>query len=499
MLSSIRVARSKVASSYLITRHLTTAAVGPISHGPKKEGDISSVFQSLSGQAEPLPPRIADLKTQLVSRNPTVITSSWNHLLSKLRSEVQTVASARTAIIPTINFSDIHNHTKPRQFKTELQERGVAVIRNVVPEQQALQWKEEVKSYIAVNPSTKGFPHDRPAVFELYWSPAQIKARAHPNMLEAQRFIMSFWHSKSPDAMVSTEFPVSYADRLRICQPSESGFALGPHVDGGSVERWEPQGYGLGGVYDKIWEGKWDEYDPWESSSRLGAVSDLYNGAGACSMFRMFQGWLSMSVTGPGEKSLMVNPMLKTATAYFLLRPFFFPRNSDTASLNYLDEDNWILAPQQDTALQGAALGCGQELFPTLHPHLHLDKTMVHVPKVRPGDYVLWHCDTIHAVDKDHKGNGDSSVMYIPACPLTEANASYLVKQRDAFLRGTPGPDFPGGMGESGHIGRPGAREVIAAGGIEAMRAMGLEKWNVEGEDAKDCRELLEKANTIIS
>lgn len=42
----------------------------------------------------------------------------------------------------------------------------------------------------------------------------------------------------------------------------------------------------------------------------------------------------------------------------------------------------------------------------------------------------------IHAVDKTHTGKDDSSVMYIPACPLTEANAEYLVRQREAFFEG---------------------------------------------------------------
>lgn len=42
----------------------------------------------------------------------------------------------------------------------------------------------------------------------------------------------------------------------------------------------------------------------------------------------------------------------------------------------------------------------------------------------------------IHAVDKTHAGVADSSVMYIPACPLTETNARYLVRQREAFLQG---------------------------------------------------------------
>ena len=29
------------------------------------------------------------------------------------------------------------------------------------------------------------------------------------------------------------------------------------------------------------------------------------------------------------------------------------------------------------------------------------------------------HCDLIHAVETEHTGAGDSSVLYIPAAPLT--------------------------------------------------------------------------------
>jgi len=44
--------------------------------------------------------------------------------------------------------------------------------------------------------------------------------------------------------------------------------------------------------------------------------------------------------------------------------------------------------------MQGATPGHGMELRDVLHPHLNLDRTMVHVPKVAPGDYVSWHCDS---------------------------------------------------------------------------------------------------------
>ena len=211
---------------------------------------------------------------------------------------------------------------------------------------------------------------------------------------------MSLWHSNDPKAMISTDHPLSYADRVRIRQPGDTGFALGPHVDGGSLERWEPEGYGRGLVYDSIFAGKWEKYDPWESSCRLPIVSDLYNGAGACTMFRMFQGWLSMSDTGPNEGTLLVNPLLKLSTAYMLLRPFMTAlkqskvATEDQEEPEFLHEDNWVLEPDTTSSIHGAGPGLAQELNTVLHPHLDLMETMVHVPKIDPGDFVVWHCDS---------------------------------------------------------------------------------------------------------
>lgn len=208
---------------------------------------------------------------------------------------------------------------------------------------------------------------------------------------------MSHWRATpspsttTPD-LISTSHPLSYADRLRIRQPSDTGFALGPHIDGGSVERWEENGYGLGGVYDAIFRGDWESYDPWEMTSRIPVKSDLYNGAGGCSMYRMFQGWLAMSEAGAGEGHLMVCPMVREATAYLLLRPFFAPKRGVDES-RYLEADNWALEDPVSSSLQGAVPANGQELNKVLHPHLRLEDTMVHVPRVRPGDYVAWHCD----------------------------------------------------------------------------------------------------------
>jgi hypothetical protein len=492
---------ARTTPSYRTSRNMATA------QAEKREGDISDAFASLSGmQFKPLDPRFAELKQKLVAGNEEALHASWNRLLASLREEIPLIREQKSKIIPEIDFNDI-DAASP-EFRSEHKKRGVAVIRNVLPEQEVLDLKRELREYIAANPHTKAFPPENPQVYELYWSPAQIKARSHPNLIKAQRFLMEFWHSKDPNALVSGSHPTIYADRLRMRLPGDARFALGPHVDGGSCERWEPNGYGKGNVYDAIWKGNWEAYDPWESSSRLSVTSDLYQGVGACSMFRMFQGWLAMSNTGPFEGTLLVNPLLSRATAYFLLRPFFSPKipieapqdSTQPFPETYLDPSNWHLdLSPSNSWLQGATPGHGQELRHALHPHLNLPDTMVHMPRVRPGDYVSWHCDTIHAVDAVHAGKTDSSVLYIPSCPLSVGNAEYLARQRAAFLAGTPSPDFGGGKGESEHVGRPGVEDVERVDAQEGLRAFGLKRWDegAEGLSAGQ-REVLGRANGIL-
>ncbi|KAL4908636.1 hypothetical protein BDW74DRAFT_102303 [Aspergillus multicolor] len=501
-LPSVRPALKNLPRAAVGRRLLVTAAT----RTPRKEGDISSVFVSLSGAAkETLPQRFADQKRRLIAGNEDAVSKSWERLLTRLRDEVATIAQHGSDVIPSIDFKDIGQ--APAKFQSELRKRGVAVVRGVIPEHEARGYKEEVEAYVRANPQTRAFPPHDPQVFELYWSKPQMRARLHPNMLQTQRFLMSFWHSNDERALISSIHPVSYADRQRIRQPGDAGFALGPHVDGGGVERWEDNGYGRGKVYQRIWEGRWQEYDPWEAGCRVPTVSDNYNGAGACSMFRMFQAWLSMSHTGPREGTLLVNPLLSIATAYYLLRPFFepvsaLPKDPSRLALDtYLDPTSWRLEPQTTSNLHGATPGYAQELTDALHPHLELNKTMVPMPKVAPGDYVAWHCDTIHSVDKIHNGLGDSSVMYIPSCPLTEANAEYVRRQREDFVNGVPPPDFPSGKGESQHIGRATEAEIRHSDFVneEGLRSIGLSRWNAqEAGLTQGQRAVLKRANTIL-
>lgn len=481
----------------------------PASSQGKREGDISDSFASLSGlHSTPLPDRYRQLKLSLVAdHDEAQIVASWRRLLDVLRTENDIIARLGPDVIPSLRFSHLDEDLKHQ--RAELKKRGVAVVRGVIPRDEARAYKDQVEAYVAQNKdATKGFPPENPQVYELYWSAAQLAARGHPNLVHTQRRLMqALWHVSDPHAPVDLDQPTMYADRLRIRLPGDARFALGPHQDGGSVERWEPAGYGLGHVYDEVFSGQWEDYDAWDAGKRAAAVCDLHSGLGACSVFRAFQGWLSISDVGPRQGTLLVYPLAKLATVYTLLRPFFAAKKGveGTTSSDFLAADNWEFtgSAAMTSDLQGATPGHGQEFPETavdgkgepLHPHLELARTMVHVPQVAPGDMVVWHCDGIHAVDKVHNGTGDSSVLYIPVSPLTEVNARYLVRQREAFLTGLPGPDFPGGKGESEHVNRPPASAIA---GEDARRAMGLAAF-VSGADASPgAQAITKKANAIL-
>lgn len=453
----------------------------------KEAGDISSVFPSLSGKKiPPLPPRYSDLKKQLIQGKEEAVTKSWHRLLASLKGEIAEVKQRGNKVVGEVEFSDIVNGSVPQSFLDSVRNRGVGIVRNVLPRAFALELKEKAKEYIETNKDkVKAYPKDKPAVFELYWSPSQIRARAHPNMLQTQSFLNALWHSSDPTSQISTTYPLTYADRIRIRQPGDAKFALGPHVDGGSVERWEDPTYAK--VYQKILDGEWEKYDPYDARYRLDARMDMYNGGGACSMFRLFQCWLAMSKTGPGEGTLRVCPLLRHASAYQLLRPFF------SLETNELDLDS--------TTFPGSVQGAGQELNAKTHPDLELEHTMLSIPKVEPGDYVAWHCDTIHAVDAEHEGNGDSSVLYIPAVAMTKANVEFLKRQREAASALSPPPDFPGagGEGEKNYRGRVDwSSDLIDAAGKRAMGFSGQGGFEILPSMGVGEQSIVQESNRVL-
>lgn len=140
-------------------RSLTTRAPAQVrtaaTQSQRRAGDISDAFASLSGHDfKPLAPEYADLKARLVRGHENQVRESWDRLLRSLRDEIPLIAELGSKVIPEIDFKDIDK--APETFSSQLRERGVAVVRGVVSEQEALQWKEDLRKYIQQNPQTKG-------------------------------------------------------------------------------------------------------------------------------------------------------------------------------------------------------------------------------------------------------------------------------------------------------------------------------------------------------
>ncbi|KAJ5593679.1 hypothetical protein N7537_010583 [Penicillium hordei] len=470
-------------------KRLLATEASPLTRKEKQEGDISSVFSTFSGRkSAPLPDRFRELKRNLTMGFEEDIQKSWDELVETLKIRTEEVASKRESIIPQLKFSDIQAGNVSAASVEAIRRTGVAVIRGVVPTDVAEGLLSDVRQYFDAHPF-KGFPSDneKKVIYESYWSPSQVKARSHPNMLATQSW-MNQLYSADADQKIDLSVPLTYCDRVQIRPPGDKHFGLPPHVDGGGVERWEDRSYNH--VYRKIFQGKWQEYDPWDLTGRLDANMNMYEGPGGCSVFRTFQSWLGLSRHGPQQGTLVVHPILQATTAYWMLRPFFKPTRKGSL-------DGWKFSlddEEGDVYLHGANPGTAQEHTPDHHPHLMLSETMIPYPTVEPGDTVFWSADTIHGTESDNTGDIDASVFYIPSVPLTPNNAKYVAQQRDAFLKGVPPPDFPGGFGESQFSDRAQVGDIQSEVG---RMAMGLSPITVTGKNEKSTK-LAHEVNAIL-
>ncbi|KAF8331466.1 DUF1479-domain-containing protein [Cantharellus anzutake] len=462
----------------------------------KPGSDISDAFSSLAGAPIlELPQRYSELKKELVPglRDQEVLLKNWNEVLDCLKHTNARIKEQGGKIIPRLLFSDIENGRIDPDILEQVRSVGTVIVKGAVTKEQALGWKESIKRYAADNRDrARGFPKDDPQVWEFYHSRPQVSARTHPAILKTQAFLLTQWRADA-DAEISLGNPISYFDRLRIRFPGDMTFALGPHIDGGSVERWEDNTYRK--CFSRILSPNWKSHDAFDATHRIEAKMDIYAGPSACNVFRPWQGWVSMSSTSANEGTLQVYPNTLLSTAYLILRAFFSPiRTASEFGGNkngYLAAENWAL-DLESTAFPGSVPGRAQELSDETHPHLELTETMTSVPPVDPGDQVYWHCDTIHAVESQHRGKGDSSVMYIPAVPVTVNNAEYLAAQRASFITGYRPYDFSSVEGEIGFIGR-GSLQDINEGSL-SRRAYGLEKFEALGNGNGEAN-AIEKAN----
>jgi hypothetical protein len=144
------------ASPALPRLHRCLATVQTAKAAPKRQGDISDSFVSLSGvEQAPLPDRFRQLKLDLVRGREKEIVASWTKLLRTLREENEIIAKKGPGVIPQVEFTDLDNGLD-NKVKEEIKKRGVVVVHGVIPEKEARGYKARVEEYVQKNPHTRG-------------------------------------------------------------------------------------------------------------------------------------------------------------------------------------------------------------------------------------------------------------------------------------------------------------------------------------------------------
>ncbi|TFK22748.1 DUF1479-domain-containing protein [Coprinopsis marcescibilis] len=422
--------------------------------------------------AAELPVRFAELKQAIAKSYPDFeqrITQAWKEIIEQLEEFSKVIQKEGSSYVPQVNFKDLGALSEEQIAK--IRRVGTVVIKDIVDDEHAIAWRESLEKFVKDNPDVQGSPVGDKQFFELYWTKAQVQARSHPNVLAATVWLNQLYHvknEKNQPGGVDLSVSLSYADRFRIRHPGIWNMHP-PHVDGGSIERWEDPNFRM--CFADILSGNWQKHDPYDLEGRLNAKSSLYGRPSQSSVFRTFQGWLAMSETGPNEGTLKVLPDVHLSTAYIILRPFFRPLVSPDSEGIY-DPKNWEidLTSSRFPGIFPRDGGYGgPQPTELLHPHLRLGATMTSIPKVYPGDAVFWHCDVVHSVEVEHTGNAESAVMYIPAVPMTSMNLGYVERQKRCFLSKERPPDFPQGEGESKWVGVATVDDILSDAGKVAM------------------------------
>ncbi|KAG8951538.1 hypothetical protein FRC03_012494 [Tulasnella sp. 419] len=330
------------------------------------------------------------------------IKTAWNEVLDELATQTKVIAETGPAYVPQVDFADLQKLTPAEIDK--IKRIGSVIVRNVIDDDEVVGYKESLKEYVKANPHVAGFPPNNKQFFEMYWSKAQLQARSHPNLLALNTFLNNLYQADD-DSVVDLNQPLSYADRFRIRNPSKIPWgAHGPHIlidpdvqeqalSDGKIQSCAPHlrtslmAIGVNMIPTR-------SQDVFEVI-RISMVVRTSRILTQSSVFRTWQGWLSMSDTGPGEGTLRVFPDVLLSTAYLVLRPFFRPVDKTLEGDAFLDKSNWVF-DISDGSFQGIqALDDGfdgQRLTDEEHPHLRLDSAIVSMPRVKPGDMAFWHC-----------------------------------------------------------------------------------------------------------
>ncbi|KAH6886861.1 hypothetical protein B0T10DRAFT_563095 [Thelonectria olida] len=383
----------------------------------------------------------AKAKAEVIAQYGEVaLRQGWLRVCKDLEDVTEKLAKLGSAAIPVLEMSEVLSEGLSDARRSELKSSGCCIVRGVLSNKEATAKFHDLKDFLAKNEGNiPGWPSDSRVMINLYNSPTQVAIRTHPNHIVLQKALNSLYH----DALGETSpDPLSYTDAARIRPPGQSFLGLGPHIDAGSLCRWADPQYRS--VYDKILSGHPELHDPYDLDVRKSADQFLFEAKAHSVVFRAFQGWTALTPTSPTCGTLLLYPEVKAVVAYLMLRPFFAPpaNNEDV-----MDAEKWTFDPQSNW-FPGTIMEQSQRLSPSSHPHLRLQDCLVYIPEMKAGDTVWWHTDMCHAVDPEHRGDQDASVVYVAACPTTPRNKEYVKGQLEAALAGRGPPDCPGVMND---------------------------------------------------
>ena len=405
---------------------------------------------------------IVQAKGQLKQKLPDLIGifQDVENYIAEEVSIIETAINEGKSVIPEVSYEDINAENIDIETIDLVKKRGCLVIRNVFSKSEIDEWNKELGEYITTNGYYEqcqdkahldqyfsSLQSSRPQVFGIYWSQPQIKARQDERMAKSKAWLNNLWiYENNGNVVFDPNKECTYADRIRRREPGDNTFGLSPHSDAGSIERWIDKGYQK--VYRNIFNGNWDDYDPFDASYRT-EISEIPSPA-VSHVFRTFQGWTALTEQGKNDGTLQLIPIAKNIV-YILYRS--------------------LLDDVPSNSLCGALPGKALNTSPEWHA-LSL-KALTSIPLLFPGDTVWWHPDVTHAVEDVHTGKNYSNVMYIGSSPLCKKNSDYLSIQAKRFLKGESAPDFANENYEVNYLNRATINDLSNLG----KKQMGFNPW----------------------
>lgn len=453
-----------------------------------------SVLQTSVSIPPDLDQRFVEIKQRLIKpENVRKVTESWKRLLIAIKNEFADISNTGPSYVPKCDFNSIKDGVLPEDISELFKQRGCLMIDNVVETEQIDSWFNELQEFCKAHPQTAGYTYPNPTSwYNVFWTRPQTQARMHPNIKKLFSIMSNEFYVDDKEILIDLDSQIVYGDRIRIREPGKSA-TLPLHLDSSSIERWEDVQYSK--VYEEIFNGYWENFDPFKLDARVYSSENLYPDleearSTICSSFRTLQGWLALSDNRSGEGTLRILPSLKLAISYIMLRPFFW-KDPESGDLDDYEID--LTTPK----FPGTTPGTGQLYM--LEFYHHLAQGVISIPDVKKGSFVFWHADIPHEVDREHNGDGHSLVLYYGATPLSITNIETLLDTRKAFLNNISPEDYRSQLSEQAKKDEfQGADVAHLENDDEAKRSMGLLPFEVNDNNLtpgqKKIREIANQA-----